>query len=127
MLKYLFYKYYRFAIAVGNKDIAKFQGYIMLFIFLNLNIVSFLGLLSIYVSYSLSMSDWKIYVSIAIEFASLFFYIKPYKAERIIEKYKYESDHKRVLGNLFTFLYSFVSFILFPLSIYLMMLKNLSN
>ncbi len=124
LLDYLYYKYYKFAICVGNGEIAKFQAFIMFILFFAINCITVWGVIDVLFGISLNIT---VHMKIGFVFILLvlgFAYFNPRKILSIITN---EPKNKPFRGNGLVIIYCISSIMLLFVTWYLMYLKNIGK
>ena len=124
-LDYIYYRFYRFQVSVGNGIIAVPMS--LLFLSLTLNFFSVISALYAFfginvLSYHLKFGGVIVIGIIITTNYFLFAYGKRYKA--IIERYENEGKLNVKNGNLYVVVYVVFTLILFGFGLYFMMLRN---
>ena len=126
-LDYIYYRFYRFQIAVGNATVAvPFAFLFMLFLILtNLFSISYI----LYGLFGLELLARNgiiktFSISILLLFLNFFLFIYRKRYKKIIKTYQKDTKHEIRRGNLLVILYVVFTFILIGVGFYLMILRN---
>ena len=127
IFEYLFYKFYRLQVRIGNKDDAPMLALMILSASILLYSIDILILSSILFNLKLPFSDNKIFpITFSIIVIVILHFSLYYKGKykKIIQKYQNESEAKRRKGNFFSIAFVSLAYIWFVLGCVIKMLQN---
>ncbi|MBI5019834.1 MAG: hypothetical protein HZB59_00155 [Ignavibacteriales bacterium] len=126
--KYVFYKLYRWAKILGLDSTPEWTAMITVSIFLILNILTFLALINLCVEHNFRLPfdslPKQIIIFVAYLIALYFVFIHKKKYIEIEKQFKEETMEEKKRGAIYTLLYIILTFGLFFLIMYLLMLRN---
>ena len=127
MLKYLFYKSYKFQQKIGHSDDPAFFAALSIAFSIIIYSIDLIMLTSLLFGINFPLFGNKLISGVLSVIIILFFYfhlIRKKKYLKILEKYKSENRSQQLFGNIIIIIYFLLAFILFVLGMYIKMLQN---
>ncbi|BEG98217.1 hypothetical protein [Bacteroides sedimenti] len=128
LFRFLFYRLYQLMISVGNKDLAEFCAILLMTMTLFLNYITLKSLLYVFTKINKNILDIPNTIVLTIAFVLVsIFYLSFAREKKFLEikmEYENESRKKLLTGRLVVICYLVLSYLLFSLGLYLMMMKN---
>jgi len=126
-LDYIYFRFYRFQVAVGNATVAVPFAYLFIVFLLVLNLLSITS--TLYGLFGIKLlADNGLEKAFSIAFLlfvlSFFLFIYRGRYKKIIATYKMETKQASRKGNLFVCLYVVLTFLMMGIGFYLMILRN---
>jgi hypothetical protein len=127
MLKYLFYKSYKFQQKIGHSDDPAFFAALTLALSIIIYSIDLIMIVSLLFRVDFPLFNNMLISGILSIIVILFFYfyfVHNKKYLKILDKYESENRSQQILGNIIIIIYFSLAFILFVLGMYIKMLQN---